>query len=206
MGSIHGVEAFPLYWPEGWTRHTGRRPAGRYQVSFAQARAETLTALKALGATDIVISSNIPLRRDGLAQAGLSEPMDVGVAVYWVEGKGDNKQHRVMACDCWSTTRANLRAIHASIEAFRTLARAGASQVLDRAYRGLLALPASTRRPWRVVFDYSIADAMPGADALRTRFRILAAERHPDKPGGSSEAMAELNEAFETAKKELGYA
>ncbi|TGR16226.1 J domain-containing protein, partial [Mesorhizobium sp. M8A.F.Ca.ET.202.01.1.1] len=36
------------------------------------------------------------------------------------------------------------------------------------------------------------------------RYRRLAAQRHPDLPGGSHDAMAELNQAKEQALKEIG--
>lgn len=204
MGSVYGVEAFPLYWPEGWKRTPPRQQkGGRYQVSFAQARTATVEAVQKLGGRDILISSNIPLRRDGLPAANTHEPDDVGVAVYWTEGSKDTPlQHRVLACDCWSSTRSNLRAVNLSIEALLAIKRAGATQVLDQAYKGFTALPASTSRPWKEVLGLQLV-LNPSAEDIKTAFRRRVQLCHPDT-GGSHEAMAELNRAYTEGCKVLG--
>jgi len=38
----------------------------------------------------------------------------------------------------------------------------------------------------------------------RPVFRKLSMDRHPDRQGGSTDKMAELNRAYEQAQKELG--
>ena len=52
----------------------------QFQVSFAKARDELLVELKRLNATNIVISSNVETRQDGLPYARSKEPDDPGVA------------------------------------------------------------------------------------------------------------------------------
>lgn len=200
---MKGQVGFPLEWPHGWTRTApGRRGDAPYRVSFTQARDELLEGLRLLGARDAVISSNVPLRRDGLPGAIDREPADPGVAVYWTTRKGEP---RVMACDRWRRVRENVRALGLAIEGFRAIERSGATQILERAYLGFAALPAvagaSVIRSWREVLDLSGAFSR---EFLEARYRELARKAHPDIAGGSHAAMAELNRARDQAIDWLG--
>lgn len=196
MGSVYGVDAHPLYWPEDWTRTRPlARSSSRYKVSFVQARDHVLKNVKLMGGRDPVISSNIPLRRDGLPLANIREPDDVGVAVYWTERIAGKDVYRVLACDCWQTTRDNLHAIGLSLEALRSIKRAGATQIVDRAFMGFTALPASTGRAWWVVLGVS---QHAFRNVIEQAYRELAYQRHPDR-GGTHEQMVELNAAYKEA-------
>ncbi len=210
---VEGVDAYPLYWAEGWTRTPAHsRQRSRYEVHFIKARDEILRQLKLLGGVrsdSIVISTNIPLRRDGLPLANMAEPQDPGVAVYWVTEKYDystgktTKTTRVLACDKWQKVRDNLRAIGLTIDAMRAIDRAGASQILDRVFTGLTALPANAGvKPWRQVMQLSAMTQITWQQ-VEGAYRILAMERHPDR-GGSHDLMQALNRAREDARKELG--
>lgn len=197
MGDLVG-QPYPLYWPEGWPRAQYRK-ASRYERAFARDRDSIVRRLRKMGATSIVISSNVPLRRDGLPYAGMAQPADPGVAVYFARRKRDH----VVACDVWKTVDENLRAILRTIESLAAIERAGSAQLEDRAYQGFARLPASTTpraRPWREVLNMK-----PGAslESAEIEFRALAAQRHPDVPGGSHEAFVELGRAIEEARKEL---
>jgi hypothetical protein len=210
MKTLNGIDAFPIFWPAGWARHsaTGSRKNSRYEVSFGTARNDVLKSLRLLGSSEVVISSNVPVRHDGLPYATYTEPTDPGCCVYWVR-KG---KPQVMACDQWRTVRENLRAIGLALEGLRALERSGASQIFERAFTGFAALPAETKRPWRVVLEMDVAftngsrDSLENAkvrEVVETRYRKLAKVRHPDM-GGSHEAMLELNAAKTEAYKELG--
>lgn len=189
----HTLEAdrFPLYWPESWPRTEAvrRQRTGRYKISFAEARDRLVAALGRLGASDLVVSSNVPIRNDGLPKAGW-EPPDPGVAVYWTEGK--SKVPRVIACDHWDRVRDNMRAVGLAIEALCALKRSGATQVIERAFVGLNALAASNPRhkSWREVFEWP-SDAVPSPVAIQERFKDLLLKRHPDH-GGTDELLREL--------------
>lgn len=189
---IPGITAYPLQWPPDWPR-TRYRENARYQVDFARARDELIREVGLLGARDIVISSNLPLRRDGYPLAGTSEPIDPGVAVYWTTSKGEPK---VMACDRWRRVRENVRAVGLAIEGLRAIQRSGATQILDRAFLGFAALPAvagqTVLRSWRELLGLP---AVFTRYELEHRFRELARNAHPDIAGGSHEAMSELNAA-----------
>lgn len=199
MGSVYGVEAYPLYWPEGWKRTPAHhRERGRYRVGFAQTRDDLLNELEKLGARDVLISSNIPLRRDGLPYAALTEPPDTGIAIYWTTGPRDAPVYRTIACDKYQSTAANLRALCAAIEAFNILRRSGASQVLEQAYKGFAALPSNGERPWREVLQ--LHGTGYTFEQIKAAYRLLVPTHHPDT-GGTHEKMAELNAAYEAATK-----
>jgi hypothetical protein len=133
-------EAFPLAWPIEWPRTKARdRLRSRYRVKFTAARDQMRKELSR-HAIEVVVSTNIPLRRDGLPYANQREPEDPGVAVYWT--RQDNIP-MVLACDTWETVRENIRAIGVSIVALHTIERAGATEVLNRAWQGFKALPAA---------------------------------------------------------------
>lgn len=214
MASILNVDAYPCYWPEGWARTEAyKRKDSRYQYTFARARDEITRQLKLLGAREIVISTNIPLRRDGLPLAGQTEPRDPAVAVYWAElGGWDVKnqrqtyKHRVIACDHWKRVHENMHAINKSLDALRALQRAGATQVVEKAFTGFLALASSNpQRTWREVFGWSADNPLVNSrSAVEDRYAQLAKLRHPDVATGSHEQMLELNVAREQALREVG--
>jgi len=77
--------AYPLYWPANRPR-TVHRHASKFKVgkmSFARVRDELLNELKLMRAAKVILSSNIPLRHDGLPLAGQPRVRDPGVAVYF---------------------------------------------------------------------------------------------------------------------------
>lgn len=189
------TEAYPLYWPEGWPR-TERRQHSRFEPhGLAAETAKIRNELSLLGARHVVVSTNIELRRDGLPYSNQRRPDDPGVAVYFLL----KDRQQCIPCDRWWTVEENARAIWKSIEALRGLDRWGAKSFVDAAFKGFQALPAPGVTHWRNVLGSSVVTL---ADA-ETRYRELARERHPDKPGGSEAAMADLNVAMDLAREEL---
>lgn len=156
--------------------------------------------LTKLGATrgSIVVSTNIPLRKNGTPYATQDRLDDPGVAVYW----SHNNVERVMACDRWLYVHENVHAIELAVEGMRAIERAGASQILERAFSAFGMLPEANVprvRPWWEVFDLPDVVGQSSSPAmLKARYRELAAERHPDK-GGTVEGMRELDEALAQA-------
>jgi len=194
------IDAYPLAWPVGWPRVTSyARKPGRYSVLFTKARDEAVRSVELLGGRGIVLSTNIPLRRDGLPYAGMAEPADPGVAIYWEDRK---RQPRVIACDAWSKVRDNVRAVGLTLEGLRAIDRAGASAILDRAFTGFAALPASTSPPWQATLGVV---GRPTREEINEAYKALARIHHPDAPTGDVERMLELNAARAAAFAELGY-
>lgn len=194
------AEAYPLYWPEGWQRTPGpRRVEAPYTVTFDKARRDLHNELRLLGARHVVLSTNIPLRKDGQPYAGWREPEDPGVAVYWtLKGKP-----QVMACDKWNKVRYNMRAVGLAVSALRQLNRTGASEILERAFQGFNALPSQGgEEHWRATLGFEPNQPVTRA-MLQKRFRELARQHHPDQ-GGSDEQFLKLHRAFEKACDELG--
>ena len=161
---------------------------------LAVARDELFAEIARMEGGYPVLSSNLALRQDGLPRAQQAEPADPGVAVYFMR-KG---KQMVFACDRWDRTRDNVRAIQKTIEAMRGIERWGASDMLERVFSAFIALPStSTKRQWREVLGFP-PGAVPNRDGIESAFRNKAKSAHPDT-GGSTEAMAELNAARQTA-------
>lgn len=191
---IHGVNAFPLSWPIDWPR-AKRHESSPYEiVEFGRNRDLVLASLlKMAPQRDIVISTNMPLRGDGLPYATGPNPQDPGVAVYWMR----HGRPQVIACDRWYRVGENARAIWYALEAMRQLERCGASQVIERAYAGFAALPAANRqKSWREVLGFP--SGFVGEPDVHARYHELTKIHHPDR-GGDSARMAEINVAYKEA-------
>ena len=210
------INAYPCQWPEGWKRTDG---ANRKQARFSKAAQRTpsgwrsqrdLTMADALGRLlgelekmgvdrqDVVISTNVPVRLDGLPRSGAAEPMDPGAAVYWIEGK----HRRVMAIDIYDRVADNIAALAATLDAMRSIERHGGAAILERAFTGFTALPAPTgARDWQIVLELQDL-LLPTREDIDQAYRRLASKHHPDK-GGSAERMAEVNKARDAAIESL---
>ena len=78
------VDAYPLQWPPGWKRTQHPKRSQFHYHSIAKATAFLMEELKRLGATNVVISTNLTVRKsDGLPMSRQRTPVDKGVAVYF---------------------------------------------------------------------------------------------------------------------------
>jgi hypothetical protein len=188
--------AFPLQWPEGWPR-TKIPDRSLFDCTFGRSVKGIIRELGLMGVSDwnIVISTNVSLRLDGLPYAGQRDPADRGVAVYWTQ-KGEQK---VIACDRWDRVKDNLRAIEKTIQAMRGIDRWGSTDIVDKAFSGFAALP---KPGWRAVLGFSQGVDV-SLEVLKLRFHALSIENHPDH-GGDSARQAEINEAYKDALSEVG--
>jgi len=193
------TEAFPLAWPEGWPRTpSNRRGSSRFgkNLGFNQIR-ELQDELRRLGARNVVISSNVPIRQDGLPYSSESKRRydDPGVAVYFtLKGK-----QLSMARDSYWTPWENIRSLVLAIDAIRSIERHGGSTMMDRAFSGFTALPKPGGADWWEVLQ---VPRSAGRMIIEAKFRELARDRHPDR-GGSDDQMAELNRARAQALQEV---
>src|SRR5262249_10162984 len=191
------IEAYPLKWPEGWprtpahARENDNRFHGKYgRLSVGRARDQLMDELRLLGATDIVVSTNVPVKADGLLYADNKRLDDPGIAVYF-----NKKKPYVMARDAFMSVAGNLRSLGLAIEGMRQTHRHGGDIMLERAFEGFLAIaPPDRKKPWREVFG--IKPDWTGN--ITELYRTKARARHPDA-GGSDTLMAELNVAYEEA-------
>lgn len=191
------VEAYPLQWPAGRKRTDSyRREVARFDVTFTRARDNIVQEIRRLTGSypdpNIVISTNVALRRDGLPLANQRQPDDVGVAVYFTY----KKRQMSFACDRWKKIEHNMQAIAKTIEALRGIDRWGSGDMLEAAFTGFTALPApgAHREWWEVLGLYPNA---PGSEVLAA-YRRLRSEHHPDK-GGSAARFDEVEQAYRRA-------
>lgn len=210
------ASAYPLAWPDSWKRtpegsrrpgHFGTRRSsvpGGYpmmrDITLAEAVTRTLDELTRMGVPrcDVIISTNVKLRRDGLPLSDQRAPADPGVAVYWRDGANS----RCMAIDRYTKVEDNMAAIAATVEAMRAIERHGGATILDRAFSGFTALPApgqTTARGWAEVMEFTAGECVT-LEQAKDRYRRLSAIRHPDK-GGTQAAMSELNWAWSQAQE-----
>lgn len=198
------VESFPLQWPAGFPRWKHSRSNGSFKTDFESALRNVRRSLE-LFAKDSgkkvdapVLSSNVDLN-PLTSSPNNKRPNDPGVSV-WFSWDG------LQVCipvDRYATPAANLQAIHHIIEARRTELRHGTLALVRATFTGFAALPPPKGKGWRDILQLTDVSAVTQTH-VETAFKALSRERHPDKPGGSTDAMAELNNARDTALKEIG--
>lgn len=185
------ITAYPLSWPLGWPRTPSWEvQASRYsRKSMARVREEIQEQVRLLGGSDLVLSTNIRLRLDGLPYSNQRQPDDRGVAVYFSR----NGNPFCFASDKWLTVEDNLWAICLTIDALRQIERTGASDMLERAFTGFMALPAP--RAWWDILGVA-HDA--SRDEIKASYRDLAKQHHPDM-GGDVTKFQEIQAAYAAA-------
>jgi hypothetical protein len=111
-------------------------------------------------------------------------------------------RERCIAVDRYPRIEHNLQAIHHVLEARVTEARHGGLRIVQQTFTGFLALPAPDQFGGRTCWQ--VLDIPPKSPRKRieSAHRDLAKRMHPDA-GGSSERMAELNAARDTALGEI---
>ena len=213
------TEAFPLTWPAGWKRtEPHRRQRGKFhttryvssdggggyskkaELSVADAIERVGASIRRMGGRQLVISSNVGLRRDGMPLSGQKRPQDPGVAVYWNAKDG---AARCIAVDQYEWLEHNLAAISGTLEALRAVERYGGAAILERAFTGFQALPPPMDlRSWRQVLGFEEAQAV-GETMLRGAYMRARSAAHPDNGGEPGEFDA-VQKAYDQAKRELG--
>lgn len=217
------IEAYPLCWPQGWKRFApSDRTFGRFNrketksrqwgdgsvhsytesktLSVSDGVSRILEALERMGVDrqDVIVSTNVRTRLDGMPRSGEREPDDPGAAVYWLESRNANQPPRCIAIDRYTKVADNLAAIAATFEAMRAIERHGGAEILERAFTGFTGLPASTAgEAWWDVLGVS---AHASEAEINDAYRRLARAAHPDnKETGSDDAIRRLNVARDQA-------
>lgn len=207
----------PLCWPAWFPRtpnyqrkhgHFGTKNRERYgksSITIPQATSRIFEQIRGFSRVgqpyrahpdDVIISSDLELRNDGLPRGGQRAPSDPGVAVYFQLDEKD----RVIPCDMYLRIEDNMAAIAATLEALRTIERHG-SQMFEAAFTGFDALPSPDHvmgRSWRDVLDY-YGDSLAKCKACYFRARKAA---HPDH-GGSTDKFNEVETAWAQAQEAL---
>ena len=197
MSTSEGMTAYPLTWPDGWKR-TSYRQRSKSKTTFGRVRDELLHEIKLMRGSKTILSTNIPLRNDGLPYSNLREPTDPGVAVYF-EFKG---KRMVFACDKWKTATENAWAIKKTIEALRGIERWGASDMMERAFTGLPPGKSHVEETWWEIFGFDRPTT--NVDQIKARRNELARKYHPDiGEQANPHMMTKINWAYEQATKDL---
>lgn len=200
-------DAHPLDWPLGVPRTPpserqrarfgtrNDRGWGTNRLTVAQARERLFDEIARYGRVDldnVVLSTNMPTRKDGLPYSNAREPDDPGVCVYFELDGFDI----ALPCDTFDRVADNIAAIAGHIEADRRQERYGVGRASQR-YAGFKALPEQgSGRPWWVVLE---VDHNASVKELQRAYRRRAKETHPDT-GGSAEAFREVQDAWNQAQ------
>jgi DnaJ-domain-containing protein 1 len=138
----------------------------------------------------------VPYRtRSRFEVSGFGKARDFLLAEIRRMGGRYGKREMCFACDAYVTVRENAYAIAKSIEALRGIERWGASDMMERAFRGFAALAATSQEGW-----WDVLECLPSADidTINAQYRVRARSAHPDA-GGSHDAMSRLNAARDSA-------
>lgn len=191
------VTAYPLTWPYGWKR-TG--PADRQRAAFAnhsmlRASGEVISQVRLMAGDNLIISTNVQLRVDGLPYSDRRPPTDPGAAVYF----DFNGRPVVFACDKWTRVEHNLWAIARHIENLRASDRYGVGE-LEQAFAGYGQIAAPAAIEWWTVLG---VDLFAEVDEIKAAYRALARKLHPDA-GGDAEAFRVIQAAYDEARRVRG--
>jgi len=188
---------YPLQWPEDWSRGDPRaRQAAKFKTGLHRACQALYYELRLFGGGEAILSTNVPLRRDGLPYAE-GDPDDPGAAV-WFRAQGEQ---RVIACDRYNHVAHNVQALAKTVEAMRGIERWGAGQILKRTLAAFIALPAPRAGdvanraddwPWWVVLGV-LPDAPLAIAEAAWKQRMKAC-------GGAGPEAVDANLAIEAAR------
>jgi hypothetical protein len=201
-------DSFPLKWPNARPRtDKWKRKAAPFKTSMARARDNMLLELRRLGATQIVISSNVEIYMRGGQYIPYADQTkqkeDPGVAVYYM-WKGEQY---CLSCDKYNSVMDNMQAINKTVEAIRGIERWGTGEMMRAAFQGFKELPEAPRQAKKEWWQVMCYQQKPGTApwdwaGIEAQYKSLAKKLHPDMPGGLTSAFQELSAAFEEAKKE----
>lgn len=153
---------------------------------------------------DVIISTNIKLRNDGMPYSSAKAPDDRGVAVYFKKWNEDTRAYEDMciACDTFDQVGCNLHAIGLSIEAMRGIDRWGCSELMNRAFAGFKALPEQGSVNVTYASPYEILEVMTGCprEVAYNAYRAAAKKYHPEGTNPNVDMFHQVTNAWEKLK------
>lgn len=220
------TEAYPLTWPDGFERtpaHKRERARfsqrGQHHGQFGSWQTtKPLTVAKALDRLrrevsafttsghswrirpdQVIVSTNIRTRQDGMPYSNAREPEDPGVAVYL---ELDGEPH-VFPCDRWDRAADNIAAIAAHLGAMRGMERWGVGD-LKRVFAGFSALPPGSGQTYGVAsawWETLGVEQDARRPEIEAAYRRLRSRHHPDH-GGDPDQFDRIQRAFEQARRQ----
>lgn len=125
---------------------------------------------------DLIISTNVELRLDGLPYSNRRPPKDPGVCAYFtLDGI-----HIALPCDTFDRVEDNVAAIAGHINADRRQERYGVGKTKDR-FAGFPGLPAAGEGTGSAWWEILGVEMTATRDEIKKAFRIKAKDVHPDK-------------------------
>lgn len=190
MENENSIRAYPLYWPDGWPRtEEHKRKRARFDDrSVYQGRRTLSDEVRRFGGTELIISSNLELRLDGNPRSNQRQPRDAGVAIFFKR----NKMDMALACDIYLTVEDNLWALCRTLEALRQIERDGSPALINRAFKGFMALPDPDAREWWEVLNVA---RTASNEEIRKAYIGLAKQYHPDH-GGDAAMFDRVQKAY----------
>jgi hypothetical protein len=192
---MDSTRAYPLYWPEGWPRtesHNQKRAQFKDRSVFI-ARTVLADEVRKFGGTELIISSNLELKKDMTPRSGQRQPEDRGVAIFFKRDEID----MALACDVYFTVEDNLWALCRTLEALRQIERDGSPALINRAFKGFAALPDPDARKWWEALN--VAETASNEEIRKSYFE-KARQYHPDnKETGDDELFRQVQKAYELA-------
>lgn len=191
------IEAFPLYWPAGYSRSKGQINS-RFKVTMDKAQRFLRTEIDRLKGTDLIISTNVPVKSNGLLYADWMRRKidDPGAAIYFKY----NGKNVSMCCDQYERVWENIYALAKGIEAIRGMQRWGVSDFIDRAFTGFKALPENVvSDTWYNVLE---VDQFASYSEIYQAYLNKAKTAHPDA-GGNDELFIKIRSAYDQALAHL---
>jgi hypothetical protein len=187
---------YPLSWPRNWPRTPAaqRTDNGNLKATLPASIERVLHELKLFGkqsgktVSNVMISSNVTLTSQS--------PQDPGVSVFFTWDGIDT----CLAVDRYRKLAQNLQALALVIEAERTKLRHGGLNLVRASFTGYTALPgpSAAKREWWDVLEVRQDSS---ADAIKTNYRRLRSDKHPDKNDGRDGGYHEVQQAYETAQR-----
>lgn len=182
----------PLQWPPGRDR-AERRALGAFRTEWPEAVSAVQEELRRLLGAEC--AGTLVVSTDRAEDDPF--PTDPGVVAYFECHGGVY----AVSCDRWSIPDHNAKAIALVLSCIRGACRHGALDVGASLLRGFRA-DAPALSTWRAVLEFPdhVQVTKPMLDQRR---RALLLNRHPDRPGGSTEDAARINAAYDVALREI---
>ena len=191
------ITANPLCWPPSIKRTAPEdRQTARFKITFITARNQLFDEVRRLrglrqtsSSYQPILSTNLPLKSNGLPYANSGRIDDPGVCV-WFEWQGTMK---AFPSDNYTTVTDNMWALKKSIEALRGIKRWGCGHLVEATFTGLASLPAPDKLDygqywWAEVLD--IPSTAPAADIVAQYRRLRSL--YYDPTGNDKEKNAKF--------------
>lgn len=196
------IDASPLHWPSGVPRtekpqrsNFKEKRQGKFrQRTVHSAIGDLKKQIKLLGGKNLIISTNLATKKNGMPYSNAAEPDDSGAAIYFtLDGEP--------ACypnDKYNRVADNIYGIAKIIEAQRGIQRWGTKENVRASFEGFKMLPEKTSgESW---WDYFSVDPKNATKSdIAQSYRQKVKEVHPDRPEGSTEKFKKAQQMKQQA-------